>query len=604
MTGKAIRRTWVWRFAQPPAAVWPILADTPRFNEAADIPKHEIIEVAQDDGSVHYFGALKVGPFVVRWRELPVEWVAEQRFRHRREFTSGPFRSLHATFEISPDGAGSRVDYTLDVVPANLLGRLILWSGFMDRVGRTFRGIADTVDSHLTGARERPYDVKPPDLAPGARRRIAALVAEIERSPNGHGLAQRLADHLVGAQETDLTRIRPRQLAAQWAVEERLLIECCLRAAKAGLLGMRWDLLCPRCQGAKEAVASLDQLPRGAHCPSCNIDYDRDFSKNVELTFHPAPAVRPIIAGEFCLSGPTTTPHVVVQQTLEPGQSTTLAAELPFGDYRLRPLHPGTESDISWTSGGFPTVIGDGDGVSAGPPAAAGEVRLINRGDRELTLLVESRAWTRDVLTADRVAAMQAFRDLFSDAVLRPGDEVGIAHVTLMFTDIKGSTAMYSRTGDAGAYHRVREHFAFLGRTVRENNGAVVKTIGDAVMAAFAEPADGVRAALAIQRTIAGLNQGDAGEPLVIKLGLHGGPCIAVTMNQRLDYFGSTVNLAARLQGESTGGDIVLSGSLASDPAVEELLGAMARTDEVALIRGFPDPVPFCRLAQASADRD
>ncbi|MEE9250400.1 MAG: adenylate/guanylate cyclase domain-containing protein, partial [Alphaproteobacteria bacterium] len=216
---------------------------------------------------------------------------------------------------------------------------------------------------------------------------------------------------------------------------------------------------------------------------------------------------------------------------------------------------------------------------------------------REQILLVESRDWTADALTADRVAAMQAFRDLFSDAVLRPGDEVGIAHVTLMFTDLKGSTAMYSRAGDASAYHRVREHFAFLARVVRENNGAVVKTIGDAVMAAFSEPADGVRAALAIQRNIAGLNAADAGEPLVIRLGLHGGPCIAVTLNQRLDYFGSTVNLAARLQGQSAGGDVVLSAALAADPAVAELLGATPRADEVAPIRGFPDPVGFCRLA-------
>ena len=82
---------------------------------------------------------------------------------------------------------------------------------------------------------------------------------------------------------------------------------------------MKWDLLCPNCRGAKLSVAALSELPRGAHCPSCNIDYDRDFEQNVELSFAPAPAIRPIVDGGFCLSGPMATPHVAVQVLLQSG---------------------------------------------------------------------------------------------------------------------------------------------------------------------------------------------------------------------------------------------------------------------------------------------
>ena len=591
---KAVRQSWVWRFDHPPEAVWPILADTARFNEAAGIPKHRITEAQQPDGSVHYLAALRFGPFRVSWRELPVEWVAERRFRHCREFLSGPFRSLCATLELSPEGGGSRVDYTLEAVPANLVGWLILRLGFMARTGRTFTGLADSVREHLAGARATPYVAEPPRLAAEAVGRIEAMVARIDEGSGG--LGRRLADHLAAAQESDLVRIRPRALARGWGIDERGVIECCLEAVKAGLLEMRWDLLCTRCQGAKETVPSLDRLPRGAHCGSCNIDYERDFSKNVELTFQPAPTVRPIDAGEFCLFGPMTTPHVKVQQTVDAGASVEVSAGLAFGDYRLRTLHPGGETHVTWEQGGFPEVIAEGETVVAGPPSPDGWIRLSNCSAREMTLIVESREWARDALTAHRVTTMQAFRDLFSDAVLRPGDEVSITQVTLMFTDLKGSTAMYSRVGDAGAYHRVREHFAFLGKTVREHNGAIVKTIGDAVMAAFADPADGVRAALAIQRNLAALNAAPGDEPLVIKIGLHAGPCIAVTLNDRLDYFGSTVNLAARLQGESAGDDIVLSRALVADAVVTRLLRTVPAAEETALVRGFPEPVPFCRL--------
>jgi class 3 adenylate cyclase len=135
---------------------------------------------------------------------------------------------------------------------------------------------------------------------------------------------------------------------------------------------------------------------------------------------------------------------------------------------------------------------------------------------------------------------------------------------------------------------------------VRAQNGGIVKTIGDAVMAAFSDPADAVRAALAIQGNVAQFNRkhglADA-DGLVIKLGLHGGPCIVVTLNERLDYFGSTVNLAARLQGQSRGADIVLSRALADDPAVAAMLKRVPSTTESAAVKGFAAPVAFLRMA-------
>jgi class 3 adenylate cyclase len=169
--------------------------------------------------------------------------------------------------------------------------------------------------------------------------------------------------------------------------------------------------------------------------------------------------------------------------------------------------------------------------------------------------------------------------------------------VALLFTDLRGSTALYGQVGDAGAYHLVREHFAFLAAIVRAHDGAIVKTIGDAIMAAFADPADGLQAALAVQRQVAAFNAGHGEAPLVLKLGLHDGPCIAVTLNDRLDYFGSTVNLAARLQAESRGGDIVVSRDMADDPAVASLLDGVSGREERAELKGFEESVPFLRLA-------
>ncbi|MGZ3340250.1 MAG: adenylate/guanylate cyclase domain-containing protein, partial [Reyranella sp.] len=148
---------------------------------------------------------------------------------------------------------------------------------------------------------------------------------------------------------------------------------------------------------------------------------------------------------------------------------------------------------------------------------------------------------------------------------------------------------LYERVGDAVAFNMVREHFALLASIVRDHDGAVVKTIGDAVMASFGDPAHAVKAALAMQARI-------ADHDLVLKLGVHVGPSVVVTLNDRLDYFGSTVNMAARLQGQSEGGDIVLSRAVADDPAVKPLLTAVPAREESVPLKGFAQPISFVRL--------
>lgn len=422
------------------------------------------------------------------------------------------------------------------------------------------------------------------------------MVAEIEASPNGHGLARRLADHVLQAQEVDLWHMRPIGLGRLWSVPERHAIELCLQAVKAGLLELRWDILCPRCRVAKAWAGGLDRLPTGAHCSSCNIDYERDFSKNVEASFRPAGAIRALASGEYCLWGPMSVPHVRAQIHLNPGELRELPGGLAPGPYRLRTLEPGPECDLAYQGGAFPTLVIGDDAVSAGEPAPEAKLCFENRSGRPRIAIIESRHWVADCLTADRVTALQTFRDLFSDDVLRPGDEVTVGRVTLLFSDLKASTALYQQIGDASAYHLVRDHFAFMTDIIRHHDGAVVKTIGDAVMAAFARPEDGVRAALAIQRDLARRQGAGGQQPIVIKLGLHQGASIAVTLNDRLDYFGSTVNMAARLQGQAQGGDIVLSQEMIDDPNVAPALAGLQPVADRAILKGFPEPLTFYRL--------
>ena len=583
-----MRHTLTWHFDLPPERLWPVLADTNRFNEAMGLPPYQLEEIPQPNGTVLRRGRGKAAGFTLEWEEKPYEWIHGRHFRQARVFTRGPFKRFGPVFDLEPEGSGSKVSYALEWEPLTLMGRLFGKKLAAQAAGVVEKRVLEAV-AFIGGERQTWFDIAPPDLPEGARQRADALADLVDKSPYGNKLGHPIADFVLAGMATDVARLKPKLLARQLHVGERQAIEACLASVRAGLLTMKWDLLCTNCRGAKLSVAALSELPRGAHCPSCNIDYDRDFERNIELSCAPAPAVRPVAEGGFCLSGPMATPHVLVQQLLASGERREIALDLPAGAYRLRTLHPGAHVDIDHRGGPLPGLRATAKGVETLPSAGAGKLVLQNDAGFELAVLIEDRTWTREALTAPEVITTQAFRDLFAAATLRPGDEAGVSQVALLFSDLRGSTALYERVGDAQAFNIVREHFALLGSIVRDHDGAVVKTIGDAVMASFGDPANAVRAALDMQAKI-------KSHDLVLKLGVHMGPSVVVNLNDRLDYFGSTVNMAARLQGQSQGGDVVISRAVADDPAVKPLLVTVPCRDESVTLKGFTAPVGFVRV--------
>lgn len=616
--------SWSHQFAGSVEDVWSFIADSSRYNEATGFPKHEVVPEPQADGGTRFFGTAKVGWVTLKWEDFPADWVTPRRYFHPRVFSQGPLARMNFEFQLEPQGETCVGTYKLEVEPRNLFGWLILRSGkFHHAAERDCRQLMEELDDFLQQKRLTPFEYDVPEPTDGARDRGARLAREIEQSGYGHGLAERLVDFILSGPENDLAPLRPLHLAHIWDQEERLVVELCLQATKVGLIDLEWAILCPRCQMPDETYRSLDEMPKGAHCPFCNIAFDGDFSANVELSFRPSPAVRDVSSGLFCFSGPLATPHILVQQRVAPGEVEDLSLSLPPGSYRVRSHDPGPERtfeirpdraaeakdlsiDLVLQDEGIElraagTNLSDKIGTEEDAEVplvlpSLTQLKMINQSCRTRSLVVERLAWRAEALTADRVTTYQAFRDLFSDQVLRAGDQVGISRVALLFSDLYGSTALYERIGDARAYALVREHFAFMAGIIRAHEGAVVKTIGDAVMAAFHSEDKALSAGLAIQREIAAFNAENPDGPLAIKLGLHAGPTIAVTLNERLDYFGSTVNLAARLQAQSQGGDFVLSLPVAELPELQSLLADLPASREEAVLKGFAKPVPFLRL--------
>jgi adenylate cyclase len=217
-----------------------------------------------------------------------------------------------------------------------------------------------------------------------------------------------------------------------------------------------------------------------------------------------------------------------------------------------------------------------------------GKTTLVLRSsvDEPAYLLVERGGWSSDAVLGSIVASLPDFMDLFATEAPAAGLELSIGRITLLFSDLTGSTALYERIGDARAYAVVQEHFRVMEQAIGAHEGAVIKTMGDAVMASFATPHQAIAAALqAVRETEA--RQGELG--IGVKLGVHEGPCLAVRANDRLDFFGTTVNLTARLQGQAEAGELVIMRDLGELPLVAGLLTGAPRRAVTARLKGIAD---------------
>jgi class 3 adenylate cyclase len=588
-------------FAKPPAAIWPFVSDTARLWELVGNAPYRFEERVDAQGRVRRLAHGKIGPLPVTWEEDFGEWQENRRLFHVREYHNGPMRRFEWSCDLFPEGEGCRLLLTGVAETVGVLGFVarhagILNADFSKPLASIERLVRESDDpAYVPGASAKDL------LEPPARRRLDALAGALARDPASHGLAPNLADFLRHAPVVALRSIRPLALAKIWSVEPDHAVELFLAAARNGIVAMGWDLLCPRCRGAKSRVSRLHELPKGAHCSSCNIDYERNFSRNVELTFHPEPWVRPLPDGELCMLGPGVARHIKFQAEVAAGSAKSFALSLAPGPYRFRTVEAGAEVDGEiGAEGVIPTLVARGRDIRLEGVSGREELTIRNESDRPLAFVVEDRHWAQDALTGERVIAMPAFRRLCPEQLLRPDDNADIGSIAVMFTDLKGSTELYEALGDVTAYNLVRDHFDFLLERVQRNHGFLVKTAGDAVMAAFSRPDDAVRAALAIQDDIASFNAARGGSmnatPIVLKLGIHAGSCIAVTTGDTLDYFGATVNIAARLANECRGGEVIVSEAVAKDAETGAALANRMRREETAALRGVSEPVRFVRV--------
>ena len=599
MSFRELHKRWEFDLKSSPERLWPFIADTNRFNRDTGVPEIEVERGQPRLPNARRKVKLTIHGLPVEWEEQPFEWVKPVRFGIERTYSKGPLAKLRVLAELEPNSTGgTHLTYELWSTPRNLPGALAISLQVNLIVSRRFRDAVQKYDAAAISGASVPVSQPSTSQSVFDHARLASLKQKLavdldqaQVSAAKRALVDRLVDFIEHADDLEVSRIRAYKLADDWKVPRRDVLEVFLCATRAGLLDFQWDLLCPLCRGATKSGKSLKDIDAHLHCTTCKIDFAVNFDRYVELTFHPNPAVRRVDIQAFCIGSPEWTPHIVAQQLLPAGEKRTLDLPLERGSYRLRTLELPGALDMTVSPDGETAAQVDinenGWNSEMLRVAERFSLDLRNQTNAEQLMILERVAWNDQATTAAEVTALQVFRDLFATEALRPGEQISVGTLTVLFTDLRDSTKLYREIGDATAFGRVMSHFDVLRKTIAEHDGAVVKTIGDAIMAVFRRAADGVLAMLDAQRTLA--QPVDGSMPLQLKAGLHTGPCIAVTLNDRLDYFGSTVNLAARLEALSTGSDVIISQSVYEDTQVRELLaGKQLLADEFDMsLKGF-----------------
>jgi len=428
-----------------------------------------------------------------------------------------------------------------------------------------------------------------------------------------------------------------------------------LHATKAGLFEMEWHLVCGSCGHLVESLKSMAHLHAHYVCDSCNAENEADLDNYIQVAFTILPQLREIAFHQpdslsvedlyfkyhLCKSvGPVLDGQKLIDlltdftrhlSYLEPGEKKTLELNLSQGQMRIsdlitgallllfisdqlspekqalplklvagkfemadRPLFP-----LTTTTDYFTFKIKQTDQLPGGKAILEVENLMDKKGSVWIMQFppdfapapIEYEAF----LSGKRLLSHQTFRDLYRFEVIKSAEGIAVKDLTYLFTDLKGSTELYDLIGDPQAFYLVMQHFDTLVRVVAAHSGAIVKTIGDAIMATFITPVEAVAAAIDMLREIEAFNRGIS-QQLILKIGIHKGHSIAVTLNDRLDYFGQTVNIASRVQGLAGANEIYISRDIHDYPGVTAVLAECDTASERVVVKGVSETIEVYKV--------
>ena len=339
--GRVFEANWEWELVSSAEALWPYVSHTDRLNAAVGLPPVDYEFVRDDVLGIRQFGSFRLGFAKLRWEEHPFEWIEGRRVGVLREFDNGPFAWFLNIVELEslPTG-GTRLTHRVQIATRGLLGRLLAYIEVdlkgKKPVDRIYRRIDDVLSGRLGTSPTLDHFTPPPKVTTSQRHRINACADQLRTKKVDAETTEALLRFLTESPPQELARLRPLALAQRLGVPAQHLVNVCLQACQVGLLELHWDILCPTCRVAANVTSTLAEIGKHQRCPACDLDFDVDFARSVELFFRIHPDIRTAELKTFCLGGPAEAPHVVSQTRINPAETVQLDLQLDAGTYILR----------------------------------------------------------------------------------------------------------------------------------------------------------------------------------------------------------------------------------------------------------------------------
>ncbi len=567
-----------WELSSLPAELWPHVSNTERLNRAIGLDDVEWEQQAQSKGDVRTMGEFQVAGMKLRWKENPFEWVAPRRLGVLREYETGPFRWMRSIVSLESLAAGgTRLSHRIEIVPRNPLGRAAAAVEIGVKVrrglGRVYKRIdavaqarrkADSKRGVVRGQFLDPFE-PPAKMRRASDARLDQLTVALVAAGGDAEVAEHLADYLRHASPQALGRIRPIPWARARGLDPDVVLSTFLLASTQGLLTFLWDILCPSCRVPASIEKSLEALRQHGHCDACDLDFELDLARSVELVFRSHDDVREPDLGVYCIGGPGHSPHVVAQVRLRQGERFDLDLDLDEGVYQIVGRQVAerhrfrVHAAAMLTSWDLPLRAGLAAEIPRSLSIGRQHIRLVNDHAHDVVVRVERVGERADAVTAADAACHPLFRELFPGELLAPSQLVGLSNAALVMVEL--ADELFAADSEQTGYRALMDLQALVTDAAGAEGGALVKLHGAGVLAVFTGRVAALRAALGVMR------RADS-----IRAAVHSGPTMMTTINQRLDYFGRTVHVAGHLLASANAGDLVFSEQIASAPGVAQLI--------------------------------
>lgn len=584
VSGPKWDRLWHFDLNVQAEQIWPYIINANRLNKDLG---YEGIEYTEIEGILH--GKCGEGPRLQMWIELPWEWNYARSLSRLRIYSIGLLQYNKTAIYIQKinHNTGIRLYLYIGSISTHPLAEKIM-NAFYDKFEVRYREAFARYEQKILQGGVTSTHLQ--QLNKKQQKKLDNYVDLFKQKGLDTKIITKLMHYILTEDEIELYHIRILPLAKKWRIDPDELLEVCLHAVKLGVLQITWDTICPHCRGPRDENPYLSEIKLKGHCDVCQIDFENNGKNSVEVVFHVHPSIREIKKIYYCSAEPFAKQHIKLQRLLlKENDETVIETTVPEGKYHYRVV--GSE-DIK------PYVITADTQTVQKPNGIYNQwlLKLKNPSKEDKLFVLENITWDTDaILKPERLFSNEVFRELFSDEYLPYDLNLEIGLQTIMFIDIMRSTEYYEVHGDATAFNAIRKIFLYLANVARIHHGTIFKTMGDGCLLAFSQPLQAIESARFLQQQV---QKGVLETDLNFRTSINLGRCLAVNFSNKIDFFGQTVNHAAKLQAGSSPGNIIISENLINDSQVKPFLQKnKIRLEKISVKHeSIKNPIPAFKL--------